>query len=109
MPRAKSRFDEELVKPLSTGELNVKVGELIVVPHKTYSPSEQELPALSKKETPARQLAHRRSPTVRLDIDRAVAEVLDPPARQCRPDRLCEVCRRDIREESLQWLRELAE
>ncbi len=64
---------------------------------------------MPQNETPAHQLAHHRSPTVRLDIDRAVAEVLDPPARQCRPDRLCDVCRRDIREESLQWLRELAE
>jgi hypothetical protein len=57
--------------------------------------------------------AHRSSPrraaTVRVDIDRAVAEVLDPPARQCRPHNLCEACRRDVREESLAWLRELAD
>ncbi len=49
------------------------------------------------------------SPTIRADIDRAVLEVLDAPARHCRPDDPCPVCLRDAREEAFRWLREIAE
>ena len=42
-------------------------------------------------------------------IDQAVSDVLDPPARHCRPDDPCDVCLREIREEAFHWLRELAD
>ena len=47
--------------------------------------------------------------TFRQDIDQAVSDVLDAPARHCRPGDPCQVCLREIREEAFQWLREIAD
>jgi hypothetical protein len=47
--------------------------------------------------------------TVKQGIDQAVSDVLDAPARHCRPDDPCRVCLREIREEAFQWLREIAD
>ena len=47
--------------------------------------------------------------TVQRGIDQAVSDVLDAPARHCRPDDPCRTCLREIREEAFQWLREIAD
>jgi hypothetical protein len=47
--------------------------------------------------------------TVQRGIDQAVADVLDAPARHCRPDDPCPACLREVREEAFQWLREIAD